>query len=117
MKIYISTDMEGVSGIVSWEDMQNNSKIWNEMLATEIKWIMEGLDKYLEKEVEEVVICDSHSRGENLPYELIDDRRIKLIRGYPRPMYMMEGLNQKFFARRHGPFIFFFLNIQRTNQR
>ncbi|WP_320130665.1 M55 family metallopeptidase [uncultured Sphaerochaeta sp.] len=102
MKIFISTDMEGIEGISSWNEMDNVSQGANctSLLKQELNWIIDEIFR-LEKEektfsIEEICICDSHSRGENLVYGSFGDKRITHIKGYPRPFYMMEGLDASF---------------------
>lgn len=98
MKIYISTDMEGVSGVVSWNEMESAAAgFWTGTLDCELNWLVQELrNSELNSRIEEIVICDSHARGENLKYGSIADRRVSWIRGYPRPWYMMEGLDSSF---------------------
>ena len=98
MKIFISTDMEGVAGVVSWNEMEGPSaKVYTDMLNSELDWIIEGIkESEINDEIKEIVICDSHSRGENIPYAGLKDRRVSWIRGYPRPFYMMEGLDDSY---------------------
>jgi len=98
MKIYISTDMEGVAGVVSWNEMEPpTGREWTAMQDTELNWLIQEIQNSpLNNQIEEIVICDSHARGENLRYGVINDKRISWIRGYPRPFYMMEGLDSSF---------------------
>lgn len=96
MKIFISTDMEGVSGVVSWNEMSKNT-LYCDLLNEELKMIIGNISNSdLNSKIDEIVICDSHSRGENIPFGKIDDERVSWIRGYPRPMYMMQGLDSSF---------------------
>ncbi len=96
MKIFISTDMEGVAGVVSWNEM-NKNPLYCDLLNEELKIIIKNIKiSDINNKIEEIVICDSHSRGENIPYGKIDDERVSWIRGYPRPMYMMQGLDETF---------------------
>ena len=99
MKIYISTDMEGIMGVSSWNEMDLSvaGKTCNQALESELNWIIEALKaSAMGQEIEEILICDSHARGENLRFGFNDDPRICHIKGYPRPFYMMEGLDQSF---------------------
>jgi D-amino peptidase len=104
MKIYISTDMEGIEGISSWNEMDPavREKECSSLLKQELTWIIDELHN-LEKEdktfvLEEICICDSHSRGENLAFGSFQDERVTHIKGYPRHSYMMEGLDESFDA-------------------
>ncbi|HNT52924.1 MAG TPA: M55 family metallopeptidase, partial [Candidatus Syntrophosphaera sp.] len=47
--------------------------------------------------IEEIVIADSHSAGDNLDYSITSlDKRISLISGSPRPCYMMPDFGGEF---------------------
>lgn len=98
MKIFISVDMEGIHGAVSWSDMEGNGRqavyqnAWDEL-----SWIIEGIHaSSRHEEIEEICICDSHSRGEGLPIKGFRDERVTMVRGYPRPFYMLEGLDSSY---------------------
>lgn len=98
MKVFISVDMEGIHGAVSWSDMEGNGhQTVYENAWKELSWIVEGINrsKYND-EIREICICDSHARGEGIPFRSFGDSRINLIRGYPRPFYMLEGLDESF---------------------
>jgi D-amino peptidase len=45
----------------------------------------------------DIVIADSHSRGQNLILDRLS-QDIQVVRGYPRPMYMVEGADESFDA-------------------
>jgi D-amino peptidase len=99
MKLFISTDMEGVVGVASWSEM-NRDGSFNNWLNTELGWIIDEIKKNpkLNEKITEITICDSHARGENIPYGKLPDSRITYIRGYPRPFYMMQGLDDTYDA-------------------
>jgi D-amino peptidase len=101
MKIYISTDMEGVGGISSWNEMEASVKgaFCYDLLRSELALAIDELDAKLgHGAVEEICVCDSHSRGEGLVYGSLGDGRVTHIKGYPRPYYMMQGLDASFAA-------------------
>lgn len=98
MKIYISVDMEGIPGTFNWEhekvDRISVRKYMQEHIMTALEAILSS-DK--NPVIEEVVIADSHSHGDNLYYELTDlDPRISLISGDPRPAYMMPAFDSQY---------------------
>jgi D-amino peptidase len=108
MKIYISLDMEGIAGTFSWIQEENNRAEVRKCMMHQIQWIIEGIHSTkANKEIEEIVVADSHSGGDSLLYEItaIDDR-LHLISGYPRPQYMMPAFDKSydivFFAGYHG---------------
>ena len=89
MKIFISTDMEGIEGISSWNEMTTKEAWCASLLKNELSYVIDTLLK--NADIEEICICDSHSRGENLIYGSFGDERVNPIKGYPRHSYMMEG--------------------------
>lgn len=96
MKIFISTDMEGIEGISSWNEMTGKEAWCASLLKSELTYVIDTLLKHAD--IEEICICDSHSRGENLVYGSFGDERVNHIKGYPRHSYMMEGLDETFDA-------------------
>lgn len=105
MKIWISLDMEGVAGIVDWEQCRPGSPgyaVGCELLQAEVNAAIEGA---LASGATEIVLNDSHGRMANL-----DPRRIagnaRYISGRHKPLYMMQGLDDGvdaiFFVGYHG---------------
>ncbi len=97
INIFISFDLEGISGVTSWKEMRKDSPdlLRIRRIATqEINSAIRGVRKS-GLEIGEILICDSHASGENL---LIEDLEpgINLIKGTQRNYYMMEGLNANF---------------------
>ncbi|MDQ1529118.1 MAG: D-amino peptidase [Actinomycetota bacterium] len=98
MKVWISIDMEGVAGIVDWEQCRPGSgapyALGCELLQDEVNAAIEGA---IEGGATEVVINDSHSRMANL-----DPRKIaggaQYLSGRHKPRYMMQGLDESFAA-------------------
>ena len=105
MKLFLSTDFEGVSGIVAWEQIiEGNSEYeyGRRLLTNEVNAVISGA---LEGGAEEFVVNDSHHYMRNLhPQEL--SGKATLITGRHKPMYMMEGLDSSFdgifFVGYHG---------------
>ena len=98
MKVWISFDMEGVAGIVDWEQCRPGSGapyvLGCALLQDEVNAAIEGA---LAGGATEIVLNDSHSTMANL-----DPRRIagnaQYISGRHKPMYMMQGLDASFDA-------------------
>lgn len=98
MKIYISVDMEGIPGTFNWEhekvDRVSVRKYMQDHVACAIEAIRDSKENNL---IDEIVIADSHSHGDNLYYEITDlDTRVSLISGDPRPCYMMPGFSSSY---------------------
>jgi D-amino peptidase len=96
MKLFISVDMEGIHGTTSWSDLEGPSRAAHyERAWQEIVWLMRGIaTSPRNAEIDEICICDSHARGEGIPFKSLDDPRATWVRGYPRPYYMLEGLDE-----------------------
>jgi len=98
MRVWMSLDMEGVAGVVDWEQCRPGSgapyALGCELLQDEVNAAIEGA---IAGGATEVVLNDSHSRMANL-----DPRKIaggaQYISGRHKPRYMMEGLDETFDA-------------------
>jgi D-amino peptidase len=105
MKLFLSTDFEGTSGIVAWEQiMRGNAEFeqGRQLLTNEVNAVIAGA---IEGGATEFVVNDSHSTMRNLhPQDLLG--RATLITGKHKPLYMMEGLDDSFdgicFVSYHG---------------
>jgi D-amino peptidase len=97
MKIYISVDMEGVACVTHTD----HTKLEGPEYEMARKWMTAEANAAIEAALEtgatEVVVADSHGHMFNLlPDELHEDAL--LVRGSPRPLTMMEGLDETFDA-------------------
>ncbi len=105
MKLFLSTDFEGTSGIVAWEQIIEGNAEYEQgrrLLTDEVNAVIRGA---LEAGATEFVVNDSHHAMRNLhPQDLLG--RATLITGKHKPMYMMEGLDDTFdgacFVSYHG---------------
>ncbi|HOB16492.1 MAG TPA: M55 family metallopeptidase [Defluviitoga sp.] len=92
IKIYISFDFEGLGGICQWDDVTKDNKDYKQKYAvSQLNALLEQLQDH------EVVISDSHARGNNIPWEITNDYpNVKLISGGIRKFYMMTGIDESF---------------------
>jgi D-amino peptidase len=97
MKVYISTDFEGVAGVVDWDQIMVGShdyEMGRRLLHGEVNAAIEGA---LAAGATEIVINDSHSSMRNFdPAQLAGNAT--LISGKHKPLYMMQGLDSSFDA-------------------
>jgi D-amino peptidase len=96
LKILISADMEGVGGVSTWS-VQAGSKgreyeKFRELMTKEVNAAVEGA---FAAGATEVVVGDSHGDAQNIDVELLD-KRVRLIRAWPRPLGMMQGIDATF---------------------
>lgn len=94
-KVFISMDTEGLSGLTSWQEMTDDPSSAGKAYIRELSWIIDELFR-VAPEIKEITLCDSHSRGENLPYGVFNDPRITQIKGYPRQDYMLATLDESY---------------------
>jgi len=90
MKVYISVDMEGIAGIVSWkQDEPEHRMITRRLMTGEANAAIEGA---LAAGATEIVVGDSHNTMINLiPDELRPEAR--LVSGSGRPLSMVDGVD------------------------
>lgn len=97
MKVFISTDFEGVAGIVDWDQIMvgsNDYALGRRLLLGELNAAIDGA---LTAGADTFVVNDSHSSMRNLEPDLLNGSAT-LITGKHKPMYMMEGLDASFDA-------------------
>jgi D-amino peptidase len=105
MKLFLSTDFEGTSGIVAWEQIIEGNAEYEQgrrLLTAEVNAVINGA---LAGGATEFVVNDAHHAMRNLhPQDLVG--RATLITGRHKPLYMMEGLDETFagvcFVSYHG---------------
>jgi D-amino peptidase len=95
LKIYISADMEGVVGVVTGEQLGPQGfeyQRFREFMTQEVNAAIEGARA---AGATEIVVSDSHGNGQNLLIEKLP-RDITLVRAWPRPLSMMQGIDSTF---------------------
>ena len=97
MKVYISADMEGVTGLVDAEDVQPGGRDYErgrEMMTEDVNAAVRGA---VAAGADRVVVNDSHGPMRNLLSDHMHPA-VDLIRGRAKPMGMAEGLDPSFDA-------------------
>jgi len=91
MKIYMMTDLEGVSGVVQWEPRKEDTHEaaakraqMRRLLTGEVNAAIEGL---FEAGATEVIVNDGHGSGYTIDFEQIDPR-VVVIHGTQRPFWL-----------------------------
>jgi D-amino peptidase len=97
LKIYISVDMEGVTGVVTADQLSPQGfeyQKFREQMTDEVNAAIEGAAA---AGATEFVVSDSHGNAESLlPDRLTPNPAVTLVRGFPRPLGMMEGIDASF---------------------
>ena len=94
-KIFISADLEGVVGAVTGEQLGPGGFEYNrfrEFMTAEVNAAIKAAKS---AGATEVLVADSHGNGQNLLIEKLP-KDVKLIRSWPRPLGMMEGIDSSF---------------------
>lgn len=101
MNYFISLDMEGIAGLTSWSETNQEQR---ELMTGETCAAIEGI-RSVDSEAA-ILIADSHSRGQNLLLDKLP-QDVQVVRGYPRPLYMVEGADKScdaaLFVGYHAP--------------
>lgn len=98
LKVFISADMEGVGGVSTWS-VQASSKgreyeKFRQLMTKEVNAAIAGA---YDAGATEVVVADSHGDAQNIDIEVLD-KRVRIIRAWPRPLGMMQGIDASFGA-------------------
>ncbi|MGZ0148476.1 M55 family metallopeptidase [Kribbella sp. WER1] len=91
MKVYVSADMEGVTGVVDAEDVQPPGRDYERARVLMTEDVNAAVRGAYAAGAAEVLVNDAHGPMRNLLPDLLDPRAV-LIKGRPKPMGMMEGL-------------------------
>lgn len=96
-KVFISVDMEGISGVVQPAQLGPDGFEYQrarEWMTGEVNAAIIGIR---ESGPAEVVVCDSHGNGQSVLIDRLPDD-VRLVRGFPRPLEMMQGIDGSFAA-------------------
>lgn len=97
MKVFISADIEGVSGVVHGEHTVRDGRehdLARVLLSEEVNACVLGV---LEAGAKEVVVNDAHGTMRNIYHEKLHPEA-ELILGSPKKLAMMEGIDETFDA-------------------
>ena len=98
MKIYISADMEGITGVTHWDEVDHDKSSYGQFqkqMSLEVAAACEGA---LEAGAKEIWVKDAHYSGRNILAEILPNG-VKLIRGWSgHPYSMVQELDDSFDA-------------------
>jgi D-amino peptidase len=98
LKVYISADMEGVAGVSTWTvQASSKGREYDQFRRIMTKEVNAAVAGSFDAGANEVLVSDSHGDAQNLDVELLDPRA-QLIRAWPRPLGMMQGIDSTFGA-------------------
>ena len=98
MKIFISADIEGVTGATHWDETDKSHADYAEFREQMTAEVVAACEGALNAGATEIVIKDAHWTGRNLIAAKLP-REARLIRGWTQDPYsMMAGLDESFHA-------------------
>lgn len=97
LKVYISVDMEGIGGVVTNEQLGPTGFEYARARQFMTDEALAAIQGARDAGATEILVSDSHGNGQNL---LIDQlpSDVRVIRSWPRPLMMMEGIDSSFSA-------------------
>jgi D-amino peptidase len=99
MKVFISADMEGIAGKVHWEFSRDaDSSEWDRDRRILTEHVKAAIDGARDGGATEIVVNDSHNTMRNLLLDGLNEENVELITGQPKPLCMMEGIDDTFSA-------------------
>jgi D-amino peptidase len=96
-KVFISVDMEGVTGVVQPPQLGPTGFEYGsarEWMTGEVNAAIAGVRA---AGPADIVVCDSHGNGQNVLIDKLPED-VRIVRGFPRPLEMMQGIDDSFAA-------------------
>ncbi len=96
MKLYISADIEGVTGVTTWSETEKTNSDYVDFKIQMNKEVKAACDAAVNFGVKEILVKDGHDTATNLDHSLLPEEAI-LHRGWQEdPMCMMSSLDSSF---------------------
>lgn len=90
MKILISCDMEGISGVVDWDHVDPSHREYERFRRIMTGDVNAALRGAFDAGADEIIVTDGHEFGRNLLIEELDPRAV-LNCGSPSPLSIVQG--------------------------
>jgi D-amino peptidase len=97
LKVYISADMEGIGGVVTGEQLSPTGFEYAKAREYMTEEVLAAIAGAREAGATEIVVSDSHGNFQNLLLDRLP-KDVRVIRGGPRPLSMMQGIDETFDA-------------------
>lgn len=93
MKILIAADMEGITGVVNWDQVTPGHAEYLRFRRLMTEDVNAAIRGAFDAGADDVIVADGHWFGTNLLVEEIDPRA-SLNSGSPSPLAMMQGVDE-----------------------
>jgi len=97
LRVYISADMEGVAGVVTGEQLGPSGFEYSRFREFLTEEVLAAIAGARDAGADSFVVSDSHGNGQNLLIERFP-QDVRIVRSWPRPLMMMEGIDESFDA-------------------
>jgi D-amino peptidase len=98
MKVYISADIEGTTGITDWEEATKGHPTYPEFRERMTEEVVAACEGAIEAGAREILVKDAHATGRNIIAARLPDCA-RLIRGWSgHPFSMVQELDESFDA-------------------
>jgi D-amino peptidase len=93
MKILIAADMEGITGVTTWDQVTPGHAEYARFRKLMTQDVNAAIRGACEAGADEVIVADGHWNGSNILIEELD-ARARLNTGSPSPFSMMQGIDE-----------------------
>ena len=93
MKILIAVDMEGITGVTTWDQVTPGHAEYARFRKLMTQDVNAAIRGTFEAGAAEVIVADGHWNGSNILIEELDPRA-RLNTGSPSPFSMMQGIDE-----------------------
>lgn len=91
MKVFISADLEGVAGVVSWDQTLRDGKGYAQACRWMTEEVKTACEAALAAGATRIVVADSHLTRENIDIDALP-ASVETVRAGPRPHGMVHGI-------------------------
>lgn len=96
MKVYISADIEGITGTTVWSETELNAPDYAQFQKQMTKEVLAAIEGAFAGGATEILLKDAHDSARNILIENLPEK-VKIIRGWTQePMCMVAGLDSSF---------------------
>lgn len=96
MKVFISADMEGVTGVTCWDDVSPTKRVYNrfkKLLTEDVNAAIEGA---LDAGASEILVNEAHAGMRNVLIEDLNPKAEIITGSLGKKLCMMEGIDKSF---------------------
>lgn len=98
MRVYISADLEGITGVSKWEETIKDNASYTQYQKQMTKEVAAACEAVIDAGATEVFVKDAHEDGKNLLIKELP-KCVKVLSGWSNhPYNMFEGLDDRFDA-------------------